>query len=69
MVSAKLPTLSRSTILPKLMLRRSIPFGSSYAYEIYGYEKLSNENENQSLIASMNLYDYTAAAAMNHFMI
>ncbi|KAK1740380.1 hypothetical protein QTG54_009330 [Skeletonema marinoi] len=57
MVSTKLPTLSRSTILPKLMLRRSIPFGSSCAYEAYGYEKLSNENENQSLIASMNLYD------------
>eukprot|EP00984_Skeletonema_dohrnii_P015855 scaffold6945_cov80-Skeletonema_dohrnii-CCMP3373.AAC.6 len=65
MVSAKLPTLSRSTILPKLMLRRSIPFGSSYAYEAYGYEKLSNENENQSLIASMNLYDSYCSSSSN----
>jgi len=57
MVSTKLlRTLSPSTILPKPRLRRSIPFGSSYA-NAYGYEKLSNEDESKSLIGSINSYD------------
>lgn len=59
MVTTKLlPTLYSSTILPKPRLRRSITitFGSSYAHA-YGYEKLSNEYESQSLVDSMKSCD------------
>eukprot|EP00984_Skeletonema_dohrnii_P012369 scaffold5001_cov112-Skeletonema_dohrnii-CCMP3373.AAC.11 len=63
MVSTKLlSTLSPSTILPKPRLRRSIPFGSSYA-NAYGYEKLSNEDESKSLIDSINSYDSCSSSS------
>ena len=44
---------------------RSIPFGSPYAHTIYGYgyEKLSNENESQSLIDSISISSYDSICA------
>ena len=63
MVSTKLlTTLSPSTILPKPRLRRSIPFGSSYA-NAYGYEKLSNDDVSKSLIGSINSYDSCSSSS------
>ena len=56
MVSTKLPpVVSPYTIKPKL--RRSIPFGMTYAHVYdnrYGYEKLTNEI--QSLLCAITLY-------------
>ena len=63
MVSTKLLPLPTSTIKPKLM--RSIPFGSPYAHTIfgYGYEKLRNENESQSLIDSISISSFDSICA------
>ncbi len=55
MVSTKfLPTLSPN--MPKPKLRRSIPFGSTYA-NVYGYEKLSNEYDMNGSMKSCDSYN------------
>ena len=48
-------------ILPKPRLKGSFTFGSPYAHA-YGYEKLSNEYDNQSLIDSIKSCDFGSSS-------